>query len=488
MKLALAVLTSCLWYGLINCSSKNVTVIEVKPCTSALEGIQLSPKSENIIVESFSFCLRFRIKSWTLNLFSLVQFGNFLLYLTPFEQYLGYFQQTNDNLEVSFGLAPKKGLSFSTKSWNSICVVYNSQNHLLIAYFNGDTLNTTLLSGFGLIGNFSLSQIKLTSWNDYSAYFTYFNAWSRALTQDEAKKISSGSDLIFNVNAKNGPNIFDWRDLSGVELDGNCSAWRNFDAKKVKMNNAISETIVTNHFNYDEAVRACERQNGVLIDPNESSYFDRLENTTLLKVLETCRHKFWVPIRKFAVEGNTKDKFAKTLPSKQGGKENIMNQNYCSSFWSSSGNYESAQCDSKLCSLCQLDLERLVFKIQLDCQEHQKIVSGSYVIEQPKVGELVFTGWISNTNRGASTIKKIGKKWILSMMSMTEKPVGESWSDDIYGLSKWTSTFCGDNQTTRVKLTNVSHFSIIAIDFTIITNNIPLNEFPFRCNQNLIFP
>ena len=454
MKLSFSLICIYLSIGVINCSHRNVTAIEIKPCTSVMDGIQLSPKNEKIIIESFSFCIRFRIKTWTNKIFSLVEFENYLLYLTPFDNYLGFFQYFSSDPNGLYSLAPKKVLSFSTNSWNSMCLFYSTMTQSLTVNFNGNTLKTNLLSRPNSIGNFSLSQIKLAPWNDNSAYYTDFNAWSKALSQDEVKYYSAATYIY---DDRNSPDIFDWRNLSGTKFNEKCAAWRSFDADKVRINNALnkkSEIFMTKGLDFYQAMRACEGMNGVTIDPEQSSYFNSSEMTTLQIVLETCKYKFWVPVK----NDHSKFESGKTVISNQRSKENFLYGNDCTAFWYSNRRYEFARCASKLCSLCQLDIERLVFKLQLDCQEHQKIVSGSYAIEQPEHGDIMFTGLISTEEK--STIKLMNNKWILSMVQQIEKHVAESGSDYIFGLSKWTTAFCGDNQTTRVKFTNVSHFSI----------------------------
>ena len=97
---------------------------------------------------------------------------------------------------------------------------------------NGKTVNTQIQKRSGEAGNLSLSNIELASNNQFQAFITHFNVWSRALSLDEALSYSSGSDI------QSRPDIFDWnKNLKEVMLNEKCAEWRSFDAEMVSKNN-----------------------------------------------------------------------------------------------------------------------------------------------------------------------------------------------------------------------------------------------------------
>ena len=144
MKLALALFTFCLILKLINCSHKNVTSIEVKPCPSSEVGVKLWSRSEKMVVQNLSLCLRFRIQSWSSS-FYLVKSDSVVLIISPYDpKHLGYLWFSNHDNYFVYAFGPKKYLSFSTSVWNSICLAYSISFQSLTIVVNGKTVTTQI--------------------------------------------------------------------------------------------------------------------------------------------------------------------------------------------------------------------------------------------------------------------------------------------------------------------------------------------------------
>ena len=449
MKIALLLLTLCLFVGSVYCGQKNVTAIKVKPCFGSEAAVQLSPASDKGEVESLSFCLRFKMISWSYSIF-LVKSENFGLDLTPFDrQYLGYFQYYNSEKEVFLGLGPKKLLSFSTSSWNSICLVYSAMTESLTFFLNGETLNVKLLSISSQLGNFSMLELELASCNECTALFTDFNAWSRALPLDEALTFSLGSDS--NIAFKASPDLFNWKKQNMVRLNISCAEWHNVEVEKVFMNSAIfknPEVVSITNQNFGDAMKTCQSLNGILFDPKNSSYFRRLESITLEKLLETCDSQFWIPNQ--LLDTKSKVKFLDTLNFEQSGKKTFSREDSCIYYEYLKGKYMYIECTSILCTLCQIEQDRLAFQTQSDCQDSWRDVNSQFIIEQQNPSEL----WLISPG---SVIKRNDYKWTLSVLLENDtEMIVESTTDDIFGLSQWNSGFCGVKSSTTIKLTNVS--------------------------------
>ena len=187
-----------------------------------------------MVVQNLSLCLRFRIQSWSSS-FYLVKSDSVVLIISPYDpKHLGYLWFSNHDNYFVYAFGPKKYLSFSTSVWNSICLAYGASTQSLTVVVNGKTVNTQIQERSGEAGNLSLSNIELASNNQFQAFITDFNAWSRALSLDEALSYSSGSDI------QSRPDIFDWnKNLKEVMLNEKCAEWRSFDAEMVLKNNAM---------------------------------------------------------------------------------------------------------------------------------------------------------------------------------------------------------------------------------------------------------
>ena len=109
------------------------------------------------------------------------------------------------------------------------------------------------------------------------------------------------------------------------------------------------------------------------------------------------------------------------------------------------------ECTSILCTLCQIEQDRLAFQTQSDCQDSWRDVNSQFIIEQQNPSELRLVSQ-------RSVIKRNDYKWTLSVLLENDtEMIVESTTDDIFGLSQWNSGFCGVKSSTTIKLTNVSH-------------------------------
>ena len=454
MKLGFALFTFCLILKLTNCYQKNLTAIELLPCSSSERGVRLWSASEKIVLD-LSFCIRFKIKSWNYNSF-LVKSDNFFLVLTPFDpEYFGIFQYYNETYNGYYALGPNKVISFSTSTWNSICLSYNALTKSLKIFVNGIAVEKNILYGSGMIGNFSLSQMEIGSFINMSAYFTDFNAWSRALSAEEALHFSAGTDSYASV--KFIPDLFDWKNINGVRLNNKCAEWRSLDAERVSMNNGKfknAEIIFMKNQSFDEALRACQSLNGALFDPKSNSYFDRTENIT--NMLKMCGNQIWVPYQKVSPEGLlTKTNFET--------EEVIYQRKNCTYFGYLEKKYDFTYCEStEPCTLCEIDQSRLGFQLRFDFQNALNIANSPFAIQQQDRGEVMFTGIVYAEKFSLAIIERMESKWTFGVLFKNgTRIVAESMTENIFGLSLWTSDYGGKNFTSRVKITNVSFLFII---------------------------
>ena len=154
-------ITLCSFGGSVECTSRNKTTVELQPCSKSYTGsAKLMPASGKTLVDSLTFCLRIRVKTWS-PLIVLVKSESISLFLSPFDQYPGYFQYWQSGKEVAGALDPKKILTYSTTVWNSVCFVYNSLTRSLLVLINGEVAANKLMNGLDSVGKFNLSYIGL---------------------------------------------------------------------------------------------------------------------------------------------------------------------------------------------------------------------------------------------------------------------------------------------------------------------------------------
>ena len=350
-----------------------------------------------MVVQNLSLCLRFRIQSWSSS-FYLVKSDSVVLIISPYDpKHLGYLWFSNHDNYFVYAFGPKKYLSFSTSVWNSICLAYSLSFQSLTIVVNGKTVNTQIQKRSGEAGNLSLSNIELASNNQFQAFITDFNAWSRALSLDEALSYSSGS------GHKSRPDIFDWTNLKEVILNEKCTEWRSFDAEMVSLNNAIfnnPEVIYLHPLNFDEASKMCETFNGVIFDPKNSSYFNRVDNFTHENIFSDCNYQFWVPSEKVG-KAELPDQYSSDLLVNAG----IQNQNNCPYFSISKGKYGKTECTStSLCALCEVSQERLSFVLRSDCPALKTSTRSIFNMQQNSSGYIKLSGVISSDKYYGSEI------------------------------------------------------------------------------------
>ena len=462
MKFLMILITLCSFGGLIECTSRNKTIVELQPCSKSYTGsAKLIPASGKTLVDSLTFCLRIRVKTWS-SLIVLVKSESISLFLSPFDQYPGYFQYWQSGKEVAGALDPKKILTYSTTVWNSVCFVYNSLTRSLLILINGEVAANKLMNGLDSIGKFNLSYIGL-GFEYFYAYITDFNAWSTALPMDELLRYASGS--YDSGDYKPNPDIFNWKNLTQVKLDDKCAKWQEFDAEIISLNNGMAknpEIISVPSLSRDDAQRICQRLNGETFYPQNASHLTWAKNVALETTFHKCR-TFWVPFNKV---GNTWVKLDQTGNQENASfapwpmKELQFNGN-CVNFDSSALTYVETQCDLSKCVICQISQQRIIFKAKSDCQDPWGLTDQSYRLEIEQSGNLLFSGFEDMRYDNNGLIKKINGTWSFLNLRTTrenETLFAQLAAPDVIGIKDWNVELCGGKK--RIKLTNVSHFFI----------------------------
>jgi len=374
------------------CCANNVTIIEINPCTASLPGVLLWSRKEKMVAGSLTLCFRYRINSWTFPLY-LVESDMLALGLKPYDKnYFGVFQYFTSSKDVTFDLGPRKLVSFSTTSWNSMCLSFSALTMALTVIANGDIADTAFADGAVQTGNISLSKLRLGFGNDYSFAITELNIWSRALSLEEALRFTTTA--VNDFAAKLKPDIFDWKDLAGVSFDAKCAQWRSIKADVLLMNAAkvkTHELISIKELNYTEASTTCQGLNGDLIDPSTMSN----KSIIAVGVSVECSAYFWVPIPNVYSESSTMEGISESLYRQLSERETIRQGSICSCYDVSMDKKEMVGCDSRsVCTLCRIEHERLTFQIRFSDEELFRTDNGFFILQQKNQGQFLLTGRI----------------------------------------------------------------------------------------------
>ncbi len=276
------------------------------------------------------------------------------------------------------------------KRWYRYCVAYNADIQRLeivldgvllpdyIGKVNPMNLSLSSLSAQGLSFGFDkygvINNNSLTT-NLFHGTMSAVNIWSKALTPDEMIRLQNGycsKSTIDNLSYSR-PDIFDWSSVNGwnlastqVEVTGSQNMC-NLDRKSGSRLYPVKKY-------FDDAPLICSSLGGHLAVPEDQEHLESLlhpwhkqdpdgSNTALDNV---CSNIAWIGIHKkdgndshyVDINGNT-SKFLPFLKGQPNGRE----VQTCLALTASNGGifYYDDQCQTSLCTLCEVELEDLRF-------------------------------------------------------------------------------------------------------------------------------
>ena len=111
---------------------------------------------------------------------------------------------------------------------------------------------------------------------------------------------------------------------------------------------------------------------------------------------------------------------------------------------------QPVDCKKQLCSVCELDQERLIFRLRSQCQGSWNLNDGGYILSDLQNGNFLGTSGYSKIKYG---------KVLMSTNTYEETQLAELRTDrsnESFGIHTWNVWLCGDLSTSPLKLTNVS--------------------------------
>lgn len=402
-------------------------------------------------LESIAVCFRFIIKEWFSNIIYLLTSPSLSIIINSYDKPLITIK-IDGNVEGIYNWT--NVLSLSQFRWNSLCLSYNSTSKQSRLYLNGLILpdvSQSLLS-INDDGYFNMSFIEIGNNPNFDGYLTDIYVWNKQLTDDEVLHYSL-RNLSSMLSGRNSMAL-KWSEAT-VNYNTSCIKLSQFDPKDMAIHSVFMKRKyffkVTRKEDFITAKKHCSALNGRIFFPqtHESLEFVLKEISKLNE--PECNFTIWTPFQRknfLSTMWNTGNQSEKqfydpwTLQSESDGLCLYLNI--------ANSTLHHSDCKTRLCSVCELEQERLIYHLQFDFAEkrmtsHEK----PYILSADEDGSLYFAG--------VTGLWKIRKGMFFRTQPFKE-PLFVAKLDSSYGISglqKWEIKDSKGKNMSMAKLTNV---------------------------------
>jgi hypothetical protein len=321
-----------------------------------------------IATDSFTVCLRARFDTWADTV--LVSASGFALAMDNYGKgtgrvYIG---------EREHWFTWKGFIPLSLNSWNSFCFTYNaamSNLTLIINRFQVFNAIEKKLTGLKKIG---FSNIKLGSY--FTGQISDLNIWSKVLSKEEIEQYSGG---CFNdVVAKLRSDVFSWS-AANFSFKNNLTFVTMIPIESFCPDKHGTEhTLLISPYDYN--FKRCQKFNADMFYPRSESQLKLfIESVDRSILTNTCSGRIWVPFvrssdnnTKWIYDGRKNLEEVSFEPWSKMGNDDNQHSKKCMYFDTVLKQYDEALCKgsySNICIACELDDQRLLFNLKMECTE-----------------------------------------------------------------------------------------------------------------------
>ena len=351
----------------------------------------------------------------------------------------GLFDVINADDYYSFNYT--EAMHISNIFWNSICITYDYKDFLLKLFINGKAIQAKheAENSSKEKYNFSDSPLILGDFEQGREYsltgqVTDLNFWSQPLTMEQVIALyeDCGSNLIEEIQ----PDYIQWSNVN-ITFQSNNSLTGFVNPKNFC--GTINQTIIIPYnMPYKEALQNCKKLSGDMPMPKDTTTLTALfELFPNYPAYSSCReNKFWLPAIKVGgawihdtpVLPQNQIEITADLVRTSQKPENCMLLDVEGKI------FQEIPCSEEICSLCQINEEKLKFEINAFCEMDAKIDSSYFLTNAPNL-QLEFQG-ISGLSIIANLPKddvwnlflSNNKSQILMSTNASQLPIGKnSW-------------------------------------------------------------
>lgn len=366
--------------ALLQCQEQLQKVVKFCPSTKRMHASPAMIKAPNQtwdILTSWSVCLRFNILRWSPNL-RLLEIVNFQLLLESISSQNGQvFYKGPVDLFFQFDL--KDVLSFSLRSWNSACMTYSPATEHLAVVINGQVLLSTALD-MQFLPKFSNFSYVTAGFSGFVGSVTDLNVWSKPLSLQDMDDFSRGNILL----NKTTPDIVHWQTALVLPRFNQCLNVTTIDPKIIEQNNAHFHSVEIFAFeptaevvSFAASQSDCHRINGKVFYPmNWDQLYWMVKTFGHILDATFCEKTFWIPFQKRLLPNGSYEWWLVEGPQTKKAEFGPWSLNTsqsdgdCLHFDLSNKQYVQRKCVEDfnfICLLCQLERNRLIFKLQSEC-------------------------------------------------------------------------------------------------------------------------
>ena len=429
----------------------NVTAVYIRhgQCNGTV-GARIPALKGAEIVESFTLCFRFMIKHWW--------FSMILLETPDLTLKMNNYELADLNLFIHGryydGYNWKQALSLSASTWNSLCLSYNSPmkriklslNGMLLADFTEDSTNGA--------GFFNFSYVEIGKKSFFEGFYTDIYIWNITLTNVEIFNYSIRHNTTFIVNEK--AEVLKWSEAKLI-VNSSCTKLTSLATKSVSIHNPFHRrkyyfTLVS--VDFESTKKFCGQINGELFYPQTLKTLQLVLNEEEKISSMKCNYAIWTPFQKDT--NHSKEWiFGKKWQKQQ--KQSFDPLSFdnkldgtCLYLNVSAKEIYSSDCNEKLCAVCEIDQERLLFSLQTERQANGTNPEINYILSEDEDGELIYTGVTGIWKFGFGMFFLFHYERAEKIFAMVDNfAVGP-------GILNWNVVIFDDPNMTLGKLTNVS--------------------------------
>jgi len=253
---------------------------------------------------------------------------------------------------------------------------------------NGQLLLSTALNT-ELVPKVSKISGATAGYPGFAGSITDFNAWSKALSHQEMQEFARGNLLLL----ENPPDVIFWETARISPRGNGCLQMITLDPFIIEQKNAYFQPFETFWFDptftsYANGQSDCYRINGHVLYPLNNEHLAWIEKHFANMWGNTfCPHTFGIPFKKQYSSNGSSEWWLVDGPTTQKAEfgpwplNTSQSDGDCLYFDLDNRQYVQCKCEENLCVLCQLERNRLIFKLKSECSaDWMKQVDQFYIL------------------------------------------------------------------------------------------------------------